>query len=274
MHFRRFVGSDYWPHTDMRLRKKFDPSVVYTEIMSTIKGSQESLRFPHGRLSREAYLELSESRSSSLSSEHRSEIYQLFQQYERRKRLLRDYDVADVVGHVYRELTREGYRGVSHQFVYVDEVQDLTQAQLALFKFVCAHHEAGFVFAGDTAQTIARGVGFRFEDVRRLFYSEFLRRDASGGTRAETGGTGVPDVHQLTTNFRTHSGIVRVADSVIRLLLHFFPAMVDRLEPKSSLIAGELPTVLHTGADVDFLAALFGKGSFQVRPARGGPSES
>ncbi|GAQ79821.1 tRNA-splicing endonuclease positive effector [Klebsormidium nitens] len=276
--YDRFVGSDYWPHTDMRLRKKFDPSAVYTEIISTIKGSQESLRFPQGRLSREAYLKLSEARSSSFSPEQRSEIYQLFEQYERRKRALRDYDIADVVGHVYRELTREGYRLVTHQFVYVDEVQDLTQAQLALFKFVCAHIEGGFVFAGDTAQTIARGVGFRFEDVRRLFYSEFLRRDCSVRERAESGGTGVPDVHQLTTNFRTHSGIVRVADSVIRLLVHFFPAMVDRLQPESSLIAGEMPTVLHTGADVDFLAALFGKGSFQVRlpeeaPVGGAPQQ-
>lgn len=36
-------------------------------------------------------------------------------------------------------------------------VQDLTQAQLLVFSYVCDNLK-GFVFAGDTAQTIARGM--------------------------------------------------------------------------------------------------------------------
>jgi len=45
----------------------------------------------------------------------------------------------------------------------VDEVQDLTPAQIMLLKFLCDDAEHGFLLAGDTAQTIAHGVNFRFQ---------------------------------------------------------------------------------------------------------------
>ena len=45
----------------------------------------------------------------------------------------------------------------------VDEVQDLTPAQIMLLKFLCNDAEHGFLLAGDTAQTIAHGVNFRFQ---------------------------------------------------------------------------------------------------------------
>jgi superfamily I DNA/RNA helicase len=54
-------------------------------------------------------------------------------------------------------------------FVYIDEVQDLTMSQIALFKYVCRNVEEGFVFCGDTAQAIARGIDFRFRDIKSLF---------------------------------------------------------------------------------------------------------
>ncbi|GJR68652.1 UvrD-like helicase, ATP-binding domain, P-loop containing nucleoside triphosphate hydrolase [Tanacetum coccineum] len=37
-------------------------------------------------------------------------------------------------------------------------------------KYICQNVEEGFMFAGDTAQTIARGIDFRFQDIRSLFY--------------------------------------------------------------------------------------------------------
>jgi superfamily I DNA/RNA helicase len=55
--------------------------------------------------------------------------------------------------------------------VYIDEVQDLTMNQMTLLKFVCSNVKEGFVFAGNTAQTIAKGVDFRFEDIHSFFYT-------------------------------------------------------------------------------------------------------
>ena len=59
-------------------------------------------------------------------------------------------------------------------------------AELALLHDTSAD-EDGFFICGDTAQTITRGVGFRFTDVKLLF----------GGR---------PKLAQLKTNFRTHAG--------------------------------------------------------------------
>ncbi|CAI5459961.1 unnamed protein product [Closterium sp. Yama58-4] len=282
--------------------------------------------------------------------------------------------------------------GPPFQYVYVDEVQDLTQAQIAILQFLCSNVATGFFFAGDTAQTIARGVDFRFQDVRRLFYELFLgkgavasvaggverneevdagRGEAGGGVSGRgivesgrigeekeegcEGGTGgvrekqgrwaraielrgrqrqsargkriqeeargegsagkeaggrkpcagsskgssgvltgrvtaeevidkvagtrnggeedarvgpvedrsscseMPDLQFLLQNFRSHSGIVRVADSVVRVLLHFFPHSVDRLQPEFSQQQGEPPVFLQSGGSHDRVAQLFGK---------------
>ena len=48
----------------------------------------------------------------------------------------------------------------------IDEVQDLPHAILLLFIKIT---EQGLFFAGDTAQTLAQGVGFRFCDMRNVF---------------------------------------------------------------------------------------------------------
>lgn len=47
--------------------------------------------------------------------------------------------------------------------VSVDEVQDLTPAQIMLLRFLGPNPGCGFLLAGDTAQTIAHGVNFRFQ---------------------------------------------------------------------------------------------------------------
>jgi hypothetical protein len=94
------------------------------------------------------------------------------------------------------------------QYLYIDEVQDLTPAQLLLFKYLCTNPH-GFLFAGDTAressyrvdqcsdhatliadllllllllllwlliptETINPGASFRFQEVRDLFYKHYV----------------------------------------------------------------------------------------------------
>ena len=38
-------------------------------------------------------------------------------------------------------------------------------------------------------------------------------------------------IYQLTHNYRSHSGILGVASSIIDLMVHFFPESFDRLDP-------------------------------------------
>ncbi|CAI5990433.1 unnamed protein product [Closterium sp. NIES-64] len=391
----------YWPHFNTTVTRKLDASLVYKEFFSHIKGSLHALRSPRGRLSKEDYVALAQTRTSSFDEAQREVIYGLYLQYEREKRQRGDHDLCDYVYHVYRELAKGATKictpaalaaaaasagtaaasratttrsmtsrgsggddkvrsGPPFQYVYVDEVQDLTQAQIAILRFLCANTSDGFVFAGDTAQTIARGVDFRFQDIRRLFYELFLGRkvdvvgdvgnegvegggdgvggaggagegengpeegrgrekqgrwagaaaargkqklsgkgrrmleEVGGGATAETaltvsaaqgserergeqnkgetgtkaGGGGaqersscteMPDLFFLSQNFRAHNGIVRLADSVVRVLLHFFPHAVDRLAPEFSLIDGEAPVFLDAKASDDVVTQLFGK---------------
>lgn len=229
--FERFEAV-YWNHLDASLTKKMDASLVFKEIMSYIKGSIEALRTPKGRLTQAQYLGLASTRYSAFDTPQREAIYRLYVQYEKRKLQRKEYDAGDRVFHIYSEIKKgqstihrpaaqqlgaeaarsalEALTNASHpeagkpadatapfQYISVDEVQDLTQAQIAVLRFVCSNVESGFVFAGDTAQTIARGVDFRFQDIRRLYYEEFLGRTAdtstsssSSGPKAQGGGRG------------------------------------------------------------------------------------
>ncbi|CAM6125858.1 unnamed protein product [Calypogeia fissa] len=284
--FEHFV-SFYWPHFSQDLIKHFDSSVVFTEIMSFIKGSLEALHTQSGRLTREEYLSLAVKRTSTFDERQRNSIYNIFQLYEKRKAVRNEYDIADCCSHLYAQMRLGNYVGLKFHYVYVDEVQDLTMAQIALFKYVCSNIAEGYVFAGDTAQTIARGVSFRFQDIRHLFYKEFLERgDSSLETSHRTGqralednyekpfdqtsskrGKGaaekpphMPELHHLSHNFRTHVGIVNMANSIVQLLYNFFPNTVDKLNPESSLIQGETPIFLEREDNHEFVTSLFGHG--------------
>ncbi|KAI3849020.1 hypothetical protein MKX03_011463 [Papaver bracteatum] len=239
VNYDRF-SSFYWPHFNCHLTRKLDSSTVFVEIMSHIKGGLIAGRVPNGKLSRGNYLLLSEGRKKKL--------------------LNGEFDFADLVMDLHRRLRNGIYRGDQMDFVYIDEVQDLTMRQAALFKYICQNFEAGFVFSGDTAQTIARGIEFRFQDIRSLFYNEFIsepRSDIKGKTK-EKAHCSVSDYFQLSQNFRTHAGILKLSQSVIELLSHFFPLSIDSLGPESSLIYGEAPVLLESVNDENAIVTIFG----------------
>ncbi|KAL9228933.1 hypothetical protein vseg_004459 [Gypsophila vaccaria] len=248
----------YWPHFNSQLTKKLDASRVFTEIISCIKGGLQVGDTDDGRLTMEGYLNLSQGRTSTLSHQKREAVYQIFLDYEKMKLKRREFDLADFVNDLHRRLKHERYDGDPIDFVYIDEVQDLTMRQIALFKYICRNVEEGFVFSGDTAQTIARGIDFRFQDVRCLFYKEFLRikmiDEASG--ISEKGH--IAPIFQLSENFRTHAGILKLGHSVIELIYHFFPQSIDVLSPETSLIFGEAPILLESGADENAIVTIFG----------------
>jgi len=53
----------------------------------------------------------------------------------------------------------------------VDEVQDLPHCAILLFSKLA---EQGLFFSGDTAQNIAKGVAFRFCDLKKLFDKQYF----------------------------------------------------------------------------------------------------
>ncbi|KAK3421370.1 hypothetical protein EUGRSUZ_G02028 [Eucalyptus grandis] len=162
----------YWPHFNDKIRRRLDPSRVFTEIMSHVKGGLPPADGCEGKLDRPAYVSISEGRVSTLSFQRREEIYDAFEDYEKMKMKNGEFDLADLVNDLHCRLLHGQFAGNVVDFVYIDEVQDLTMRQISLFKYICRNVDGGFVFSGDTAQTIARGIDFRFEDIRSLFYKD------------------------------------------------------------------------------------------------------
>lgn len=225
--------------------------------MSVIKGSIRALKSFNGRLDRAIYVSLSETRhGADIGREERDHYYNLFEIYQQLKaNELGDYDNADFVSHVYSSLAKDPdiLSGSLLDTVFVDEVQDLSTGEISILNFVCKNSK-GFFFAGDTAQTIAQGVGFRFEELKDLFFNEFL-----GGVKSPS--LHMPPIRQLKQNFRTHSGILKLANTVIKLIYNFFPHSIDRLDDESSLVIGPKPIFLEDTEDV--ISALFERGSLE-----------
>ncbi|XP_057416063.1 uncharacterized protein LOC130710730 [Lotus japonicus] len=248
----------YWPHFNSQYTKTLNPSRVFTEIISHIKGGMQAVEHGDGKVTRENYLSLSENRASSLSKQKREMIYDIYQSYEKMKMDRGDFDLADIVADLHLRLRTKGYDGDEMHFVYIDEVQDLTMGQIALFKYVCSNIEEGFVFCGDTAQTIARGIDFRFQDIKSLFYKKFvLESRRSSHYQGKDKGL-VSDIFLLNQNFRTHAGVLKLSQSIIELLFRFFPHSIDPLKPETSLIYGEAPVVLECRNRKNAIVTIFG----------------
>jgi ATP-dependent exoDNAse (exonuclease V) beta subunit len=123
----------------------------------------------------------------------------------------------------------------------VDEVQDLTPATIKLLLKIT---EQNVYFAGDTAQTIARGVGFRFCDLKGMLnMTDF---DA-------------PKVLQLTVNFRSHNRILTLANSIITAIELFFPLTIDKLHKEKSNLDGLKPIILDSNLLDSLFYVLMGK---------------
>ncbi|KAK2437779.1 P-loop containing nucleoside triphosphate hydrolase superfamily protein [Trifolium repens] len=255
--YERF-DSLYWPHFNSQNTKTLDSSRVFTEIVSHIKGGMQSLEPGEAKLSRQDYLSLSENRASSLSKQKREIIYDIFQSYENMKMDKGQFDLADIVADIHCRLRINKYEGDEMHFVYIDEVQDLTMSQIALFKYVCGNVEEGFVFCGDTAQTIARGIDFRFQDIKSLFYKKFVQESKRGVYSKGKDKMKVSETFLLTQNFRTHAGVLKLSQSIIEILFRFFPHSIDVLKPETSLIYGEAPVVLECESNKNAIVTIFG----------------
>ena len=231
-----------WPKVSKRCgvdAKEFDPLLVWIEIQSYIKGSEEALR-KCSPLSCEEYREVG-NRKAHTFADQRDKIYDVYLGYrkyrqdERLQAVL--FDECDLVHNLYRRLCNtEDVPWSIHSF-YIDEVQDFTQAELAIFLHCCRDPNSMF-FTGDTAQSIMRGIAFRFEDLRSSFHR----------IHKAVPGVIVPQKpYTLTINFRSHSGVLYLARSVIDLLREFFPGSIDDYLPKDEgMFRGQIPVLIES----------------------------
>ncbi|KAF5827776.1 P-loop containing nucleoside triphosphate hydrolase protein [Dunaliella salina] len=281
----------YWKHMDVELRKGLSSDTVWMEIQSVIKGSCSAIsaKLEGGPWGREEYVKLGERGDGAmLTAAQREAIYSLYLKYEKMKREYNDWDMADYTQHLHSQLGSISFNAIpsaaKFDEIYVDEVQDLTPAQILLLRFIARLPKSnrGLFFAGDSAQTIAPGVEFRFKDLRAMYYTYFLNQgnepensgelnpmpqsakqlgpsnpDSGDAEQEEDAGTEcsptkgkkaalrpapkhrVADVMWLVENFRTHSGIVNLAASLVRVLNDLFPSTIESLIAERAREEGE-----------------------------------
>ncbi|KAJ3997585.1 hypothetical protein F5050DRAFT_1750599 [Lentinula boryana] len=228
---------DYWPRFSQSLARKLDPSLVFSELIGVIKGSEETLEDAKHFLDRTAYQSLS-TRNQSTFAENREDLYELFMAYLTKKKKLGHVDGADRAHKILDFFKLQGVPGQRLDRLYVDEVQDNLLIDTLILRMLC-HDENGLFWAGDTAQTISVGSSFRFNSLKAFQWRLEQKRRSLLTPSSQEGIE--PQTFQLSVNYRSHSGIVDCAHSIIELITHFWKDSIDRLSPEKGVVTGMKP---------------------------------
>ena len=133
----------------------------------------------------------------------------------------------------YSSLDPEQQMTLTYDKLYVDEVQDYTQAEIAFFYLLCK--KGGLFLAGDTAQSVEYGVAFGFEEVRSVAHSLYK------GDKHY-----IPDKPlRVHINFRSHAGILNIASSILDRLFAWFPRSAHKLKNDEGLFLGPRPGLIQ-----------------------------
>ncbi|XP_044311040.1 TPR and ankyrin repeat-containing protein 1 isoform X2 [Varanus komodoensis] len=244
--------NEIWPKM-VKGKCPYSPALVWKEIKSFLKGSFEALSSHQGILTEEEYKKLGRKRCPNFK-EDRSEIYQLFCHYQRIRSQGNYFDEEDVLHKLSQRLSKLTELPWCIHELYGDEIQDFTQAELVLL-MKCIDDPNAMFLTGDTAQSIIKGVAFRFSDLRSLFYYASKNSDDN---KKQCTVRKPKRIYQLYQNYRSHSGILRLASGVVDLLQYFFPESFDRLPRDSGLFDGPKPTVLDSCSVSDLAILLRG----------------
>jgi hypothetical protein len=148
-----------------------------------------------GVLSRNEYLALGV-RQSIFSTEDRNRLYDLFERYRTWLVEASLYDL-NLLAHEWLALVAPRY-----DFAVIDEVQDLTPAQLALVLKTLKDPD-GFLLCGDSNQIVHPNF-FSWSQVKSLFWSDPDLAECQ-------------DLRVLTANFRNGTATTRLANALLKI---------------------------------------------------------
>ena len=253
---RREVTAAYftkqiWPKISKSatVKAKLDPLLVWMEVKSFIKGSQNAAEKDNGFLSQQEYQDLGGKMAANYA-EQREAIYKIFDDYMKyvhhhsEEKL---FDECDLIHSIYSRLNCLEDLPWSIHSVYVDEVQDFTQAELSILLRICRNPNDLFL-TGDTAQSIMRGISFRFSELRYLFH---CAKERLSKKKTKAPNIIVPKVKDLQINFRSHTGVLNLAASIIDVMKKCFQSSFDRLPGDEGMFTGPMPIVLDSSSISD-----------------------
>jgi tetratricopeptide (TPR) repeat protein len=223
-----------------RSGRPLDPALVWEELRSILKGACLALDRP--MLHEAAYYELGKKRAP-LFVDERPEIWRIAQRYQEWLGEEGRYDRIDLCRRAFSEI-RQG-RGRSWDVVVCDEVQDLTELEVAFVLALSRRPDlSGVLLTGDTQQTIQPS-GFRWAEARRLATRIGRRKEA-------------PPVLRLRRNLRSVRPLVELANALLLLRREVF-GRTEEDEPEDAAVDGPVPIEVPAPEE-DVLAAIEGFG--------------
>jgi tetratricopeptide (TPR) repeat protein len=230
--------------------RPLDPALVWEELRSILKGACLSTSQP--MLDEAAYQELGRKRAP-LFIDERPEIYRIAQRYQEWLAEEGRFDRIDLCRRAFAELRRGRER--TWDVVVCDEVQDLTELEVAFVLALSRRTDlSGVLLTGDTQQTVQPS-GFRWAEVRRL-----AGKMGERGDRAERGDRRreAPAVLRLRRNLRSVRPLVELANSLLLLRREVY-GRSEEDEPEEAAVDGPVPIEVP-GTEEDVLAAIEGFG--------------
>jgi DNA helicase II / ATP-dependent DNA helicase PcrA len=220
--------------------RSLDPALVWEELRSILKGSCLSPSRP--MLDEAAYFELGRKRAPLFVKE-RPEIYRIAQRYQE---WLAEEGRSDRIDLCRRALAEARHHKGRHWDVVVcDEVQDLTELEVAFVLSLSARPDlSGVLLTGDTQQ-IVNPSGFRWAEVRRL---------AGKTAHLKT----APPVVRLRRNLRSVRPLVELANALLLLRREVY-GRTEEDDPEEATIEGPVPIEV-AGSEEEVLAAIAGFG--------------
>lgn len=218
-----------WLQRQPRVRPQLSHP-LYEEFQGVLTG----LAVDSPWLAREAYLALGVRRSIFLGEE-RSWVYDLFERYLAWLKETGRYD-PNVVAQRYLAEARACY-----DFAVVDEVQDLTNVQLALcLRLLRA--PGRFLLCGDANQIVHPNF-FSWAQLKTLFFSD---------------GVSAPGelIHVLRANYRNAAGVVDLANRLLRIKQLRFGSVDRESNYLVETVSGEAGAVDLLPTDAKLLAEL------------------
>jgi superfamily I DNA/RNA helicase len=172
-------------------------------------------------------------------------VFALYLRYEDVLKIQGLWDDADFTLDLLR---RSKLKPLSTQYdkVYVDEVQDNTQAEIVLYFLAAGMNTQSLFLAGDPAQSVVEGVDFRFEDVRSIVY------------KLSYGEHNINRPMKLFVNYRSHAGVLNCACALLGKMFVMFPGAANVLPKDVGLFKGPRPACSQVD-EVEGLAKLLVK---------------
>ena len=195
-----------------------NPLEIYAQLISVIKGSYSSHLYMNNCISKEDY-KLKGRKITDLPN--LDEIYDVCMLYEDYKKG-KYFDIQDLVNFLIRQVKLEFKDVKLIDYLFIDEIQDLTINQVYLLILISKHCK---IYAGDTCQTISKINRFRFSELKNIFYNF---------SKVIPNYPKVNDAY-LCLNYRLNSKILSLSTFMAYLMKLLFPNTIDKFQDDFSI---------------------------------------